>query len=103
MFKGYCLFFTLAIGLQAADASWYGTWKMDASKSHYENFPIPKSFTLVIQKEGENDVLDFSVVDAQGKPFKGHLTQPHKGGKVVYGSPQPEQFDDITLAVPDDH
>src|SRR5919202_1669216 len=62
-----------------------------------------KSFTLVIQKEGENDVLDFSVVDAQGKPFKGHLTQPHKGGKVVYGSPQPEHFDDVTLAVPDDH
>jgi hypothetical protein len=76
---------------------------MDPSKSHFENVPILKSFTLVIRKEGENDVLDFSSVDAQGKPFKGQLTQPHKGGKVVMGSPQPEHFDDVTLAVPDDH
>src|SRR4051794_28958482 len=76
---------------------------MDASKSHFENVPILKSFTLVIRKEGENDVLEFSSVDAQGKPFKGHLTQPHKGGKVVFGPPQPEYVDDATVAVPDDH
>jgi hypothetical protein len=103
MFKRYCLFFTLAVGLQAADASWYGTWKMDASKSHFENMPILKSFTLVIRKEGENDVLEFSSVDAEGKPFKAHLTQPHGGGKVVFVPPQPEYFDGATVAVPDDH
>jgi hypothetical protein len=102
MSSGYYLFFTLAVGLQAADASWNGTWKMDASKSHFENVPLLKSMMLLIRTEGENDVLEFSVVDSQGKPSKVRLTQPHKGGKVS-APPEPELYDDATVAVPDDH
>src|SRR3954465_9966526 len=103
MFKYYLLFVTFAVGLQAADASWYGTWKMDASRSHAENVPLlVKSVTLVIQKQEENDVLDFSGVDAEGKPMKAHLTQPHTGGKLS-GLKPTAQYDDAIVAVPDDH
>ena len=56
---------------------------MDVSKSHFENVPLFQSVTLVIQKEGENDVLDFPTVDAEGKASKACLIQPHGGGKVV--------------------
>jgi hypothetical protein len=102
MFKRYCLFFTLAVGLQAADfsSSWYGTWKMDASKSHSK---ILKSITLIIRREGENDVLESSGVDAQGNPMKERRTQPHGGGKVVIVPSEPEHFDETTLTIPDDH
>src|SRR3954454_22183318 len=102
MFRCHYLLFTVAVGLQAADASWYGTWKMDPAKSHFENVPALKSFTIVIQKEGENDALDFSVVDAEGKPMKLRLTQPHKGGKVT-GLHPTGMYDSATVAVPDDH
>src|SRR4051812_18784139 len=105
MFKHYCLFFALTVGLHAADESdrsWYGTWKMDASRSHAENVPMVKSATLVIQKQGETDVLDFSGVDAEGKPMKARLTQPHTGGKLS-GLKPTAQYDDAIVAVPDDH
>ena len=92
----------MAVRLQAADASWYGTWKMDTSKSHFENVPIAKSFMVVIRKEGENDVLDFAIVDAEGKPLKAHLTQPRKGGNVS-GLHPTDLYDGATVAVPDDH
>jgi hypothetical protein len=63
-----------------------------------------KLLTLVIQKQGENDVLDFSLVDAEGKPQDVRLTQPHQGGKVTLSEPSPgDMFDDVTVAVPDNH
>ncbi len=47
-------------------------------------------------------MLDFSLVDAQGKPMTLRLTQPHKGGKVSVSQPN-DMFDTITVAFPDDH
>ena len=102
MFQRYCLFFTLALGLQAADfpSSWYGTWKMDASKSHST---ILKSMTLIIRREGENDVLESTGVDPQGNPMNERRTQPHGGGKVEVVPAEPEHFYNVTVAFPDDH
>jgi hypothetical protein len=102
MFKRYCLFFTLALGLQAADASssWYGTWKMDASKSDTTRL---KSLTLTIHREGETDVIESSGVDVQGKPSNNRRTQPHGGGKVIDTPPEPEHYDDAIVTLPDDH
>jgi hypothetical protein len=46
----------------------------------------------------ENDVVCFNTF----LPPKWRRTQPHGGGKVIHTPPEPEHFDDVSLAVPDD-
>lgn len=61
---------------------------MDGSKSHCENVPIAKSFTLVIRNQGEKDTKSGNTVaerdvtlSADGKTHKAKMTGNLPHGK----------------------
>jgi hypothetical protein len=66
-----------------------GTWKLNTAKSTSSGYPLFKSHTLNIVREGQNLVAKPDGVDAQGQPFKRVLQhiydgQPHP---ITGGSP----------------
>lgn len=103
MFRYYCLFFTLALGLQSASDPWIGTWRLDKAKSHFENYDGPTSDAkLDITSEGNNYRLVFTVPGKDGKVQKIEITQPKEGGKIP-GNMDELGVDATTLEVPDAH
>jgi hypothetical protein len=97
----WLLFFSLSLTIQAADP-WLGTWKIDLKKSHFENFDIPKDMKLVITQHGDQNILDFTFTQGDGKAQSASITQPIKGGVLGHEALEPGS-DLATLEVPDDH
>jgi hypothetical protein len=55
-----------------------GTWKLNTAKST-STYPLNKSHTLNIVREGQNLVANADGVDAQGQPFKRMLQHIYDG------------------------
>ncbi len=82
MFRYYCLFFTLALGLQSASDPWIGTWRLDKAKSHFENYDGPTSDAkLDITSEGNNYRLVFTVPGKAARCNKSRLRRPRRAAK----------------------
>jgi hypothetical protein len=60
-----------------------GTWKLNTAKSTSSGYPLNKSSTLNIVREGQTLVANADGVDAQGQPFK-RVTQ-----HIYDGQPHP--------------
>jgi hypothetical protein len=56
-----------------------GTWKLNTAKSTSSGYPLNKSLTLNIVREGQNLVANADGVDAQGQPFKRVLQHIYDG------------------------
>ncbi len=82
MHRAILLLAMTSFGLQAADG-WIGTWKLDPSRSRFENTDALKDLLLVITAEGGSHVLNFTITTADGKVVHQGFKQPDKGGKVT--------------------
>lgn len=69
--------------LQAADL-WVGTWRLDPSRSHFENMGKDiKDMVLVITEEHGYHVLKMTTTLRDGKIEHPELKQPNNGGKLI--------------------
>jgi len=99
-----CLFAALALSgstLLAADNDPFtGTWNLDVQKSTYSGVPKPKELTLTATDQGDNRLLAFSGLNADGSPIKMEITEPRKGGPIqLTGAPPNNAWDTATLKV----
>src|SRR5947209_16656639 len=81
-FSRWLLLFCLPFAIQAASEPWVGSWRLDKSKSHFENFDVGSDMKLDITSEGDKYRLAFSMTNRDGKVEPFVMTQPKHGGKV---------------------
>ena len=78
----------LAGSLFAADPL-AGTWKLNIAKSKYSAPNKAKELTMVIQEQGDNNVLIMKGVAADGSPISSKLTVLKTGGDDKYSEGGP--------------
>ena len=76
-----------------------GTWKLNLAKSKYAgtNKP-PKELTMVIQEQGDNNVLIMKGVAADGSPISSKLTVLKTGGEENFSEGAPRAGTSVVLA-----